>query len=423
MKTLPLAKGVVGQLSLTREQTKVTSTSGTLLPATKMASAPYDLICFSHLRWDFVFQRPQHLLNRFARERRVFFIEEAIFEPGGAARLELSRRDTGVRVGIPRLPEGLSEAGVLEAQRKFTNELFAVHEIREYVLWYYTPMALPFSSQLKPLATVYDCMDELSAFKAAPTALGLYEQELLARADLVFTGGQSLFEAKRHQHPHVYAFPSSIDADHFVRARDPLEAPADQATIPHPRLGFYGVVDERMDLGLVAGLAEARPDWQLVIIGPVVKVDPETLPRRPNIHYLGGKSYSELPNYLAGWDAALLPFAHNESTRFISPTKTPEYLAAGKPVVSTSIRDVVRPYGQEGLVRIADTVEAFVIAIEAALTDTDREAWLGKVDDFLAHTSWDCTWAQMAQLIGEAVYAEQVQVTEQAILPLTSTAK
>jgi len=377
-----------------------------------MSLARYDLVCFSHLRWDFVFQRPQHLLNRFAREGRVFFIEEPVFEPGGEVRLELSRRDMGVYVVVPHLPEGLSEAEAWAAQRALVDALFAQYGVRDYVLWYYTPMALPFSRHLAPLVTVYDCMDELSAFQGAPTALGRYERELLARADLVFTGGQSLYEAKRQQHPRVYAFPSSIDRAHFVRARGPLGEPADQVGIPHPRLGFYGVIDERLDLALLAGLAEARPEWQLVMVGPVVKIAPEMLPRRPNLHYLGGKSYDELPAYLSGWDVALLPFARNASTRFISPTKTPEYLAAGKPVVSTPIRDVVNPYGQRGLVRVADTVEGFVAAAHAALTDPGREFWLRKVDAFLAGTSWDRTWGEMARLIGDAVLEQEAVLAE-----------
>jgi UDP-galactopyranose mutase len=364
----------------------------------------YNLVCFSHLRWDFVFQRPQHLLTRCAKERRVFYIEEPIIigadEP---ARMEVGKRDTGVTVAVPHLPEGLSDEGVIALQRKLIDELFTAQEIHDYVLWYYTPMALPFSRHLEPMGTVYDCMDELSAFKGAPGSLGFLEQELLQRADVVFTGGHSLYEAKRKQHPNIHPFPSSIDRAHFAQARQSLTEPADQANIPHPRLGFFGVIDERMDLELLAGVADARPEWQLVIVGPVVKIDEADLPRRDNIHYLGMKSYQELPAYLSGWDAALLPFARNESTRFISPTKTPEYLAAGKPVVSTAIRDVVRPYGQNNLVHIADTVERFVTAIEAALHDTDGEDWLERVDAFLSLNSWNSTWMKMMQLIGEVV--------------------
>jgi UDP-galactopyranose mutase len=267
-------------------------------------------------------------------------------------------------------------------------------------------MAVAWTRHLQPLAVIYDCMDELSAFKGAPPALRNRETELFARADLVFTGGQSLYEAKRDRHKSVHAFPSSIDAAHFARARNEMEDPPDQADIPRPRLGFFGVIDERLDIELLAGVAAARPLWQLVMIGPVVKIDPATLPRHSNIHYLGGKNYKELPQYLAGWDVALLPFARNESTRFISPTKTPEYLAAGKRVVSTSIRDVVRPYGQQGLVRIADTVTDFVAAVEAAMND-DIAAHQREVDAFLAEDSWDRTWAEMARLIAQAVEARR----------------
>jgi UDP-galactopyranose mutase len=246
-------------------------------------------------------------------------------------------------------------------------------------------------------------MDELSAFRGAPAELVQREAELMQAADVVFTGGQSLYEAKRAQHTNIHAFPSSVDVGHFRTARKLLGEPPDQAGIAHPRLGFFGVVDERMDTALLDGVAEARPDWQLVILGPTAKIDPADLPRRPNIHYLGPKAYRELPRYLARWDVALLPFARNESTKFISPTKTPEYLAAGCPVVSTSIRDVVRPYGEQGLVRIADTVPDFVRQVQEALAHDRKSArWRRAVDSMLATMSWDRTWGEMSALVEEA---------------------
>ena len=330
------------------------------------------------------------------------------FFSNSSARLDLGKREGGVCVAVPHLPEGLSEEEAVAAQKSLLDELFQQQQIEDYILWYYTPMARAFSRHLKPLAVVYDCMDELSAFKGAPQSLKDREVELLQRAELVFTGGQSLYEAKRDRHPNVYAFPSSIEVPHFAKARNFTQDPADQANIPHPRLGFFGVIDERMDIELLGGIAAAKPDWHLVIIGPVVKIDPNSLPRPENIHYLGGKSYQELPAYIAGWDVALLPFARNESTRFISPTKTPEYLAAGKPVVSTSIRDVVRPYGEEGLVEIADTVADFVAAIEKLMErDAVSSGWLNRVDAFLANNSWDLTWAQMSQLIESQISAKK----------------
>jgi UDP-galactopyranose mutase len=369
-----------------------------------MDTSEYDLLCFSHLRWDFVYQRPQHLLGRCARERRVFFFEEPVFGPG-EPRLVVERRGDGPWVATPHLPDGTPGAEVDALQRRLLDEMIAGHDIRAHVDWYYSPMALGCSRHLRPLAGVYDCMDELSGFHGAPPALQERERELFARVDLVFTGGHSLYEAKRGQHASVYAFPSSIDAAHFGRAREVQGDPADQAEIPRPRLGFFGVVDERMDLGLVAALADARPDWQIVMIGPVVKIDPAGLPRRGNIHWLGGRTYAELPVYIAGWDVAIMPFARNAATRFISPTKTPEYLAAGRPVVSTSIRDVVRPYGVRGLVGIADEPAAFVAAVEEALALPERARWLAEVDQFLAGNSWDETWARMRRLIGAAVRA------------------
>lgn len=365
-----------------------------------------DLVCLSHLRWNFVYQRPQHLLSRCAKQQRVFFIEEPMLGSDEAERLDVSKQD-GVWVVVPHLSEGLSESAINSIQQRMIDELFAEAQIHNYLLWYYTPMAMAFTRHLEPLVTIYDCMDELSLFARSPRSLKDCEAELFKRADLVFTGGQSLYEVKRNQHSNVYAFPSSIDKAHFAQARNFIEDPVDQADIPHPRLGFFGVIDERMDLDLLSGIAEARPDWHLVIIGPVIKIDPAILPRHKNIHYLGGKNYQELPAYIAGWDVALLPFARNESTRFISPTKTPEYLAAGKPVVSTSIRDVVNPYGQLGLVSIADTVAEFVAAAERAMNESDVSEWLLHVDAFLAPNSWDRTWEGMMQLVESVIGVEE----------------
>ncbi len=363
-------------------------------------AAPQDVICLSHLRWNFVFQRPQHLLTRIVENRRVFFFEEPIIVSGEPPYLDIQNHKDGVRIAVPHLPEGLSPEETHALQRSLLDQLLKEHGIKDFLLWYYTPMALNFSRHLNANAVVYDCMDELSAFRFAPSELRIRELELFQRADVVFTGGQSLYEVKKHQHSNVHAFPSSVDFSHFALARNNKTEPSDQAHIPYPRVGFFGVIDERMDLELLKGVAEAKPDLQFIILGPVVKIDPATLPALPNVHYLGSKSYQELPSYLAGWDVALLPFAKNESTKFISPTKTPEYLAAGKPVVSTSIRDVVRPYQELGLVQIADDVPSFVKGIELALDKTVHdENWLARVDAFLARNSWDQTWKQMDSLI------------------------
>jgi UDP-galactopyranose mutase len=365
-------------------------------------SVSYSLICLSHLRWDFVYQRPQHLLSRFAQERNVYFFEEPIYsdEP---TRLDVSRREDNLFVLVPRISHADRDArNVAEIEREMLDGFIAAENIEDFVLWFYTPMALDFASHLEPLATVFDCMDELSAFKFAPPELIDNEKKLLERADVVFTGGQSLYEAKKDRHANVYAFPSSIDTKHFNQARTTEEEPADEKAVPHPRFGYCGVIDERMDIELLGKMAELRPDWHFVMIGPVVKIAEEDLPRRENIHYLGGKDYKDLPAYLAGWDVALMPFAMNESTKYISPTKTPEYLAAALPVVSTPIRDVVRPYGELGLVHIASTAEEFVAACEKALNE-DKSARLQKADEFLSHNSWDKTFGEMSRLIEQAI--------------------
>jgi UDP-galactopyranose mutase len=316
--------------------------------------------------------------------------------------------ETGVNIVVPQVPAGLGQTSQETVLKLLLNNLMVEQNISDYLLWYYTPMALSFSRHLEPAAIVFDCMDELSAFKGAPQEMKDREADLMARADLVFTGGQSLYEAKVGRHDHLYCFPSSIEFEHFSQARTMTADPADQAGIPHPRIGYAGVIDERMNIELLGQMADLRPDWHFVMIGPVVKIDPAALPKNPNIHWLGGKAYKELPAYLAGWDVAMLPFAHNDSTKFISPTKTPEYLAAGKPVVSTSITDVVRPYAIEKVVRIADTPEEFVQAIAACMeVDSQSPRWRDRVDHILAQNSWDLTWQRMCSAIESRMTARQ----------------
>ncbi|WP_207792006.1 glycosyltransferase [Siccirubricoccus phaeus] len=322
-------------------------------------------------------------------------------------RLELRRMPEGVEVATPVLPDTLDEAAADAAQRALLDGLLGGEQ--PAIAWYYTPMALAFTAHLHPEVAVYDCMDELSAFLGASPRLVLLGRRLLQRVDVVFTGGRSLHEAKRGLHPSVHQFASGVDVAHFGKARAPWMAavpgPADQAAIPRPRLGWFGVVDERMDLGLVEAVAARRPDWSLVMIGPVVKIDPASLPRRPNIHWLGGKPMAELPAYLAGWECGLMPFAMNESTRYISPTKTPEYLAAGVPVVSTPVMDVARDWGAKGLVAIAADADGVIAAAEAAMA-RPRQSWWPEADRHLANCSWDSIWAAMQERIRAAAAAK-----------------
>ena len=368
------------------------------------ADAPV-LICFSHLNWAFVFQRPQHLMSRFAKTHQVIFWEEPQYVAGTAPLLDVRDcADTGVTIVTPRLPEGLSEAQREVALRRLLDTIAPTDQ--PVIRWYYTPMMLPFSRHLPASAVVYDCMDELSAFRFASPMLLQRESELLDEADLVLTGGASLFEAKRGRHRSVHCFPSSVDSGHFEQARSVNPQPSDQSAIVGPQLGYFGVIDERIDLNLIAAVARARPDWSLVMVGPVVKISEEDLPHLPNIHWLGGKQYDELPGYLAGWDVALMPFAINEATRFISPTKTPEYLAGGKPVVSSPIADVIAGYGDCSRVIIAATSDEWVTAIESALVLAASGEGLTAADDLVALTSWDKTQSAMAELLA-AVHRQE----------------
>ena len=372
------------------------------------------LLVFSHLRWDFVTQRPQHLLSRLAARRPVVFVEEPVFDADVESGAEpfAERRDAapgslthGSGVTVVRVHTGLRESGFTDPQMAAMRPV--VTEVARALgtvdVWFYTPLALPLLDAVPDVgAVVFDVMDELSAFDHAPAELLDREQRLLDRADVVFTGGPSLYRAKKGRSANVHLFTSSVDAEHFGTARSALPEPADQAAIPHPRLGFFGVVDERLDRDLVAAVAAAHPEWHFVMLGPVVKIDPATLPQAGNLHWLGPKDYADLPAYLAGWDVALLPFARNRSTEFISPTKTLEYMAAETPIVSTPITDVAEPYGD--IVRLGDTPAAFVAACEAALGESaaERARRIEAMRGVLAATSWDRTAEAMDALIAEA---------------------
>jgi UDP-galactopyranose mutase len=302
------------------------------------------------------------------------------------------------------LPGGQDEVTRDRQMRELLDGFLAEQAFDDLTFWYYTPLALQFSGHIQPDYCVYDCMDELSAFRFAPASLIAMEKTLLQRCDIVFTGGASLFDAKREAHRSVHCFPSSVDKAHFAKARDGaiIADEGDQASIPHPRVGFFGVIDERMDLDLVARLADLRPQMQFVMLGPLAKISESDLPRAGNLHWLGPKRYEDLPRYLAGWDCGFMPFALNESTRFISPTKTPEFLSAGLPLVSTNITDVANPYEQLGLVTIAHSAEQFATALDQAIPTKMNKDRLVEVDRFLADKSWDDTFEAMHHLISRA---------------------
>lgn len=363
----------------------------------KQSSLPQNLLCFSHLRWDFVFQRPQHLMSRFAQQTNVYVMEEPVFDATESAYIAYDHREPKLTILIPHLLSGQDPQKVKEEMKILLNEFLGRVNLAEWIFWYYTPMALEFSDHFRASLTVFDCMDELSAFDFAPKELLELEKSLLKIADIVFTGGYSLHEAKKDQHENIHVFPSSIDKAHFHLARNKQKEPEDQAAIKGIKLGFIGVIDERFDAQLIRELAHKRPEWQIVLLGPVVKVSMDNLPKGANIHYLGQKGYTELPGYLSGWDIAMIPFAINNSTRFISPTKTPEYLAAGLRVVSTAIRDVARPYGVEGLVSIASDPDEFIAAVEYCLDEGKNGKWLKKADKFLADKSWEDTYLKMKE--------------------------
>jgi len=353
------------------------------------------LLTFSHLRWNSASRRPQNIMSRMAGKRDILFIEEPILR-GGDPDLEVIAVEPRVRVIQPHLPFNGTGFGAHQtaALETLLRAFLAREGWKEHAAWVYTPMAVTVARALRPKALVYDCMNELSSFLLAPPELPEREAELLAYTDVVFADGPALHRAKRYQHPFVHNFPSGVDTEHFASADD-LDEARDQESLPHPRLGLFGVVDERMDLSILQHLAAERPDWQIVVVGPIARIEASRLPHGANLHYIGLRSYQEIPSYLAGWDVCLMPFQKSAVTTYITPTKCLEYMAGGRPIVSTPIPDISEPYGD--VVRTGEGPEGFLEACERALAETEREraTRVSLTRRILQKTSWEETVDRM----------------------------
>src|SRR5690606_38053916 len=352
------------------------------------------VLCLSNRRWRSGGDRPQQLLARAARQRRVAYVEEPLFDVSAPA-LELSTTDEGVLLAVPHLPVGTTPLQADAARRRMLNRVIAELDDSRPVLWYCTPTAVGYTAHLKSAAIVYDCTEDVGRVNA-PSDLADRERWLLERADVVFTDSHSLCRHKRRitHRSNIYPFLSCVDIDRFGCAREPTPEPPDQDDVEGPRIGFPGVIDERIDLRLLGEVADARPDLQLVMVGPILGVDPAALPRLPNLHWLGAKPHEQILACIAGWEVAMLPLVGSDQPLYIPPTKVAEYLAAGKPVVSTTVADVIDPYGRAGLAWIGDGAGEFVDAIDDALT-SDRHARVTHADNFLFEHSWQSTWEQM----------------------------
>lgn len=367
-------------------------------------------VVLSHLRWNSVFQRPHHIMTRLAQSRRVLFVEEPCQCDDAQGRWEFESPIPGLTICRPYSP--VVESGFCDEQSPiFANllpQLLTDLKIERHIAWLYSPLAVPLLKYLQPEAIVYDCMDALDKFANASPKLAQCEQELLSRADVVFTGGPSLFRRLDGRHGNAHCFTSSVDAAHFGQAKEGCSEPTEQAALPKPRLGYFGVIDERIDLSLIDAIARQRPEWQIVMVGPVVKIAPDTLPRHANIHYFGQQPYEQLPSFVSGWDVCLMPFARNDATQFISPTKVLEYMAAERPIVSTSITDVASPYGH--IVYLADSADEFVAACDEAFSATveERDRRSKLMRRVIGATSWDLTVRQMWKLIDDQMNGTSV---------------
>lgn len=365
-------------------------------PVLQAATTPYDMVVFCHLRWEFVYQRPQHIISRLSKNYKILFIEEPIgVDAGGVNTANLRVVSENLHVLQPKTTCIADIAQILP-------QYIGNRSVK--VGWFYSSAFIPLLEYLVCDTIVYDCMDELTLFKDAESRLAGQEAQLLDCAAVVFTGGKSLYESKSRLHANVHCFPSSVDRQHFAKAGRNQDLPADMAGIKGPIAGYFGVIDERIDYNLLEEVAQMNPDISFVMIGPFAKINEAELPRLANIHYMGMKHYSVLPEYLARFDVAIMPFALNDATKFISPTKTLEYMAAGKPIISTPIKDVVRDYGH--CVSIVSSAEQFSAAL-CSVVRQPPQSMLPTYAKILDATSWDSTVHRMKALVGLKVVAHE----------------
>ncbi|HSU55816.1 MAG TPA: glycosyltransferase [Candidatus Dormibacteraeota bacterium] len=344
------------------------------------ASHDYPIIVHSHLCWDWVWQRPQQFVSRLSKRHKILFVETVAPDPAlvvPAARfrqVEKYPNTTILTVQFPAWRWG--DGAYVDSERRRIVQQFVAgpgSEFENPVQWFYDPMAVPaFAGQMGERLTVYDCMDELSRFRCAPPEMSVREAKLLALADVVFTGGRKLWESKRRHHENCHFYGCGVDVAHFGKALKPETPIATQLeSLSKPVLGYFGVVDERLDYDLIARLADANPEWSVAIVGPVLKVEEASLPRRANLHWLGGQPYADLPSFCKGFNICLMPFALNEATEFINPTKALEYMATGRPIISSAVPDVVANFGE--VVHVADDVEEFISLCRKATARPDAE--------------------------------------------------
>jgi glycosyltransferase involved in cell wall biosynthesis len=346
-----------------------------------------------------------------SRRRKILFVEMHRPDPelvAPTARIQSIEAFPNIRLLQMQFPVWRWEDGEwVDRQRRALLDQALAGPLRgqfeQPVRWFYDPMAVTAFGHSEGVCTVYDCMDELSKFQGAPPAIVEREARLLQVADVVFAGGRRLFESKSRFHKNCHFYGCGVDLEHFGAARlETTPIPDDIKALPKPLIGFFGVVDERMDYELVGKLAEANPGCSVVIIGPATKVDNETLPRRANLHWLGARDYAQLPAYCKAFDVCLMPFALNAATEFINPTKALEYMATGRNIVSSAVPDVVRNFGS--VVKIANSHEDFIRLCGELAREPDREAIANGLE-MARGNSWESIVERLEKHIAEAIAA------------------
>lgn len=366
--------------------------------AMNWTSETCDLLVLAHSRWDLDHHRGHNIFSRYAQKRRVFYFEEPSFGQTEIPRLHIRDTFENVMVVTPHLPNPIKSNQIDSILRELIDELIFEEEIINFTLWLQTPRAFRYARDIDATTIIYECMEDYDNINNFSENLFQVEKELMENSDIIFVVSEALYQKKKFQHHNIHVFPNSADYFHFIQSRDFILDPYDQIHIPHPRIGFYGIIDQSIDLKLIDEIAQIREDLNFVFIGPLKDTKFSQLPTRKNIYYLEQKDYNLIPLYVAEWDCGLLPFCINEVTQYSSPHQTAELLMAGKPIVATHIPDISIRFGKKSLAKMASNAEDFSEKIDKAILESKEQKWKELIDNELKNETWDQVFKKMCDI-------------------------
>ncbi len=356
-----------------------------------------------------------HIARWLARRHRIYYVEcPGLRAPQGSARdlKKIWAKLVRFLKGPQPAAENVKVVTLLQvplhsfALVRKLNRLFILttlrwlmwrEGIRKPISWFMIPHVSLAAGRLGERLSVYYCIDDYAASPDVDAeAVRNMDEELTRNADLVFVAAKTLLEPKRKLNDNTFVSPHGVDVEHFGRAQVPsLPIPSDVRDLPHPVVGFFGLIESRMDLELLGFLARSRPNWTFLMIGRVAVAERE-LPSLPNLHFIGKRPYESLPAYGKHFDAAIIPYRQTQFNYHANPLKLREYLAMGKPVVAVSTPEIDR---YSDVVDVVNSHEEFLSRLDAVFSGTDEPSDVARRMNRVAGESWDSRLNEVFEIV------------------------